>query len=50
MPNRTTNSELEHKHKKFLIENSLKIGNIHLAFMADEGHKGQHLVFSLQML
>ena len=27
--------------KMFLIKNPLKIGNFHLAFMADKGHKGQ---------
>ena len=32
--------------KRFLIENPLKIGIYHLAFMADEGNEGQHLVFA----
>ena len=32
--------------KKFLIKNPLKIGNFHLAFTDDEGHKGQHLVLA----
>ena len=31
---------------KFLIKNPLKIGNLHLALMADEGHKGQNLVLA----
>ena len=46
MPRRTRNSELEHKQEKFLIKNPFKISNSHLAFMADEGHKGQHLVLA----
>ena len=32
--------------KKFSIQNCLKIGNFHLALMADEGHRGQHLVLA----
>lgn len=32
--------------KEFITMNPLKIGNFHLAFMVDEGHKGQHLVFA----
>ena len=43
MPKRTRNSELEHKYEKFAIKNPLRINNYHLAFMIDEGHKGQHL-------
>ena len=44
MPRRTRNSELEHMLKEFTTKNPLEIGNFHLAFIADEGHKGQHLV------
>ena len=40
------NSELKQKYKKFLIKNPLKIGNFHLAFIADDGHKGQNLVLA----
>ena len=50
IPRTTRNSELKHKYKKFLIKNPFKIGNFYLAFMADEGHKGQHLVFATYML
>ena len=49
MPRRTRNSEFEHKYidmKQFLIKDPLKIGIFHLAFLADEGHKGQHLVLA----
>ena len=36
--------------KEFITMNPLKIGNFHLAFMVDEGHTGQHLVFATKML
>ena len=42
----TRNSELEHEYKKVSNQESFKIGNFYLAFMADEGHKGQHLFFT----
>ena len=45
-PRRTRNSELKHKYENFLIKNPLKIGNFHLVFMADKGHKGQNLVLA----
>ena len=32
--------------KEFITKNPLKIGNFHLTFIADEGHKGQNLVFA----
>ena len=44
MPGRTRNSELEHKYKRFYKKESFKIWNFHLAFIADEGNKGQNLV------
>ena len=46
MARRTKNSELEHKHKMVSEQKSFKIGNSYLVFMADEGHKDQHLVFA----
>ena len=49
MPRRTRNSEFEHEYietNKFLIKNSFEIGNFQLVLMADEGHKGQHLVLA----
>ena len=46
MPRRTRNSEFKHKYKRVHNKDSFKIGIIHLAFMADEGHKGQHLVLA----
>ena len=34
------------KIKRFLTKIYIEKGNFHLAFLADEGHKGQHLVFA----
>ena len=36
--------------KSSLSKILLKIGNFHFAFMADKGHKGQHLVLATKML
>ena len=50
MPRRTRNSEVDYKYKRVQTKNPSKIGNFHSAFMADEGHKGQHLGFGTWML
>ena len=46
MARRTSNSELEHKYKNVANQNPLRIGDFYMAFMADRGHKVQHLVLA----
>ena len=33
--------------KEFVTKTPLEIGNLYLAFIADEGHKGQNLIFAI---